>query len=520
MSAASSSTSSRRISLSHPPALTSNSLGGQNSAYPSPREVVTATIELLQGGCLPGDRVPLQIMINHNKPVKSLQGIIITLYREGHVDTHPAIPLGPLQPGKKKQYEDYYPRSRTGLGGLSLLSAGTSSGFRKDLNQKIVPLIIDPKTLNAVIKTSIQVPEDLFPTISAVPGAMVTFKYNIEVVIDLRGRLTGQDRFFPRLNMIGGASKYDYNDYTGIKPDGLDSLSFPSAVPLILLNTDNARREKGVVACVFEIIVGTRDSRRKRPRQVENHQGFAASSSETSRISEENRALESIQAPYNDRAIPNTETDPQSHTDAQCTDHGAYNERTMGDLLPQMTPLPDIDEGHDEKSRITRAERWLLPSAPSEIGTHLDSDRSIPEPSAPGAYYEENYGQLEGQVGIDAPIYSKLPASSWETVIPDGRYCDYENSLQAEPRVNSSMAGAEDDKQERERRRLQMAASSPDGYECGEINGPYDQRHTIEPTAPSLNENLHLHHALHGSQHISQPNHLKLGNENLPLYQK
>lgn len=91
---------------------------------------ISASIELLRGGCLPGDNLPLHIFVSHNKAIKSVQGIIITFFRLARVDTHPAIPIGPSVEGKKPEYEDYYPKSRTGLGAFLCLlqvQAGASA---------------------------------------------------------------------------------------------------------------------------------------------------------------------------------------------------------------------------------------------------------------------------------------------------------------------------------------------------------------------------------------------------------
>ena len=101
--------------------------------------------------------------------MKSLHGVIITLYRQARVDLHPAIPIGPTEKGKEGKYEDYYPRSVTGLGGLSLSGAGSSHVFRKDLSQTVLPLIVDPNTLTADVTGKVGVPEEAFPTIATVP---------------------------------------------------------------------------------------------------------------------------------------------------------------------------------------------------------------------------------------------------------------------------------------------------------------------------------------------------------------
>lgn len=510
-SAASSSESSHRIGFTHIPENYSNGSDGWNSTDSFYDQVVTANIELMQGGCLPGDKLSLQISVNHNKPVKRLQGIIITMYREGHVDTHPAIPLGPSHSGKKKQYEDYYPRSRTGLGGLSLSSAGSSSSFRKDLCQRIVPLVIDPRSLCAVIKTTIQVPDDLFPTISFVPGDMVAFKYYIEVVVDLRGKLAGQDRFLPRLNMTSGESRYNYNDYAGNKSDGLDGVTLPSTAPVILLNTENIRREKGVVCCPFPVLVGTRDSERKRARQIGGQQ-VDTIPLEAPRTSDGSGIDEFANGTDVSVPIHRVTVGPDQPRNF---DNNAYVVHEMGDTLLRNLPPRDPVEDLDEKSRIKRAEQRLLPNAPLEIDESLSSNTPYLHLSAPEAYEDEEYLRLYGHARPDASISDEVPASSLETFVLNHDIPNHHGGPYVRESL-SSAAGPQEDKQESERRCLQMSASSPDYYQDGNHTW-----HTLEPNAPFLNEDYHLrHHDPNGSYPILQTNHLELGNENLPLYER
>ncbi|KAG9824605.1 hypothetical protein KCU63_g16504, partial [Aureobasidium melanogenum] len=80
------------------PSLSEFSLDSRVSSSPSdtPHKLITATVELLKGACLRGDSFPVRISINHTKHIKSINGIIITLYRQARVDMHPALPLGPV----------------------------------------------------------------------------------------------------------------------------------------------------------------------------------------------------------------------------------------------------------------------------------------------------------------------------------------------------------------------------------------------------------------------------------------
>lgn len=521
VSAESSSTSIYQRGLARPLPSSSNGSNDGRSNEEVPDHVVTATIELLYAGCLPGDKLPLQISIKHHKPVKSLQGIIITMYREGHVDTHPAIPLGPTQNKKNVEYEDYYPKSRTGLGGLSLSSAGSSSGFRKDLSQKIVPLIVDPQSLTTVVKTNIQAPEDLFPTVSSVPGAMITFKYFVEVVIDLRGKLTGQDRFLPRLNMTSGASDYSYSDRRSNGRNRLDGFTVFDTDGVGILFTEQLRREKGVVSCLFEVIVGTHDSGRRRGRPLHEYRSSRASQMETPRTSSEDRALEGHRVSLNPHRDNGLRRDFDYENGFQ--HHDGHYSTTQGPdhWQPDNIPAPIIEEDLDEKSRVRRAEERLLPSAPTAYNEGVSSGPRVQQPSAPGAFDDEDYSHVHGLSTL-TPIMSNgaMEAPRGPVAYNTLSVVDYAgfqaNGVPAPP------AGTEDDKQELEHRRLEMAASSPDDFA---EDWPFEQdiqsRRGVDPTAPVHIEASHYHHHVpYESSSTLESYPSRLGNENLPLYQQ
>lgn len=234
--------------------------GSQNGSRTTLKgKTITATIDVLKGGFLRGDQIPIKVTVNHTKHIRSLKGIIITLYRQARVDMHPALPVVPNSKGDKTKSEDYYPKSRTGLGGLSLSSAGSSHLFRKDLCQSFAPLFVDPRTLMAEVKCTVRVPDEAFPTISNVPGAMISFKYYVEVVVDIQGKLTGLDRMVSNAGLVnlpsaaGGTSAMARDDATG---------SMFSTWGGNFVDTDQIRREKGIVSALFEVVIGTRDSDR------------------------------------------------------------------------------------------------------------------------------------------------------------------------------------------------------------------------------------------------------------------
>ncbi|KAF3034703.1 ph-response sensor protein [Didymella heteroderae] len=328
-------------------------------------KTITATIEVLKGGFLSGDQIPLRVTVNHNKHVRSLKGIIVTLYRQARVDMHPALPVAPNSKGDKTKSEEYYPKSRTGLGGLSLSSAGSSHTFRKDLGQSFAPLFVDPRTLMADIKCSVRVPDDVFPTISNVPGAMISFKYYVEVVVDIQGKLTGLDR------MVSNAGVITVPTSTNSTPGGMGrdeaaSNTF-STWGGTFVDTDGIRREKGVISSLFEVIVGTKDSERSGKRKqtqilpTNGHNGVHeipyGSYDEANAYGEHDHydyGYDENSQYYGDYGY-----DPAYYEVPGYSDNGADGGQSY-----HAPPVPAAEEGLSEKEQLRRAEALLLPSAP------------------------------------------------------------------------------------------------------------------------------------------------------------
>ena len=462
VSAVSSSSRSYRSKLTPQLANLVTRTGSRSSGVSPVDKTITATIELLCGGSLPGDLLPLKISIDHTKPIKSLEGIIITLYRQARVDYHPAIPMGSSKDGIKREYEDYYPKSLTGLGGLSLSSAGSSSVFRKDLAQVFSPLIVDPRSLNANVKASIRVPENVFPTISCVPGGMMTFKYYVEVMVDLRGKAVS------RLGVVTGSgnnSYYRVDEHTE-RIHGAPEFSF--------LDTDQLRRQTGVVACLFEVIVGTRDSNRQRRKLLDRtpsyHQepiytqgdSVDVEVNRSDQISETHNNSE-YQEAYNVHQVVGFQ-DPEP----------AYNPP------PQLVPPPIIEEIVDEKTRYRRAEERLLPSAPPQDSAAIESQASHPVPSAPEAFDEQDFYASYENGRLSAPAYSN---SSGHLVRANQDIAD----------PHSNFVAGSDDKQEMERQRLLLAVSSPESAQeptLDNVSAIDDSQlqQQPQPTAPVFNE--------------------------------
>ena len=415
--------------------------GAEDAVVNPPHNTISAKIEVLQGGCLAGDSFPIRISVKHNTAVKSMQGIIITLYRQGRIDTHPAIPLGPQRRGEKRRYEDYYPKSFTGLGGLSLNSAGSSRSFRQDLNQIFVPIMVDPLSLTATISTSIQAPIHLFPTITCVPGGMVSFKYYVEVVVDLRAKLGSQDRIRPHLTMTSGL-QHSYGDAKMTRVECSDGVRYAGTPGFNYLVTDQLRRTKGVVFTRTEMVVGTKDSSRKRQKQREDQSTVGEN-----RLSNESAALDTEMTAELDFETLHRENHAEVRG-SPCPPVGDPEQ-----LPVVVIPPPEVEEDLDEKGRLRRAEERLLPSAPPEDDL---SSSAAPVPSAPIAIDEEDFVQRYCH-NHPAPAYDGAP---------------------------------QDDKLELERQRLLAQASAPD-LEINDAEGAsagLGSSYAVQPSAPVLYE--------------------------------
>lgn len=499
-----------------------------------PSRTITATVASLSGGCLRGDYLSVKVHVNHTKHVKSLHGVIITLYRQARVDMHPSIPIGPIEKGKERKYEDYYPKSMSGLGGLSLSGAGSNHVFRKDLSQTIVPLIVDPSSLTADVTGKVHVPDEAFPTISTVPGAMISFRYYVEVVLDIQGKLSSQDR---NLGNLGGlASTMAQGGELERDRQGINGFGVP------VVDTATVRRDKGVVACTFEVVIGTRDTRRKGkkkveiaaepepeqryPPEVDTHAGAAHQAGDGTEWRDYAAAQAYHHLQYN--AYPHahgygaySEYNGYDGYDVYNGSQAAYFPETEYSLPPPV-PMPVIEDESQlsEKERIRRAEARLLPSQPPGFeeagpsgGTNGATAPYLPEEQHDGHAQPGGHNQLPFLLSPPATTGAHMDAHSAALHVPRTPEYDlrdpllpstpayeafqgplpstpaYEPSRITLPRT-SAYGGTEsealtvtDDKREVQRRQLEMEASAPPQHEA-ELTTP----HIHEPSAPVLTD--------------------------------
>ncbi|KAI1767627.1 hypothetical protein GGR53DRAFT_481802 [Hypoxylon sp. FL1150] len=462
---------------------------------------ITATVELLKGGCLPGDILPVKIRVEHNRRMKSMHGVIVTLYRQGRVDYSPPISLFtadlPKEEAERLEREDYYPRSRTGLGGLSLSSAGSCSVFRKDLSQAVAPLIIDPTSLTANITTSVRVPEDVFPSIKNVPGGLISFKYHVEVVLDLGGKLaghsTGNSQQANRMNALGvpggnpgsaAAQAYD-----------LKRLANWSGT---VVDTDHLRREKGVISVSFEVVVGTMDSTRSQGKPVVRPALAVQPPASEGGNGEDGEPNYTWQNEY-DAENGYSEEYPPEQLDPSPQGYfppGAPPQTSYYDFqdhephAPAYIPPPEIAEETElsEKERVRQAEQRLLPSRPHHQSYEPDAgpSQSSSAPSAVPTHLANN---------VYTPNSHHIPLPGPEDNAGEGPSAPPLDDLTP----MGPAASHADDKEELERRRLLQEASAPpevpEDYDGGGSSAPpLSQAHQGQemlPTAPVLHDDDH-----------------------------
>lgn len=488
------STSSQSFRIVHDPQRTASirSSEARSISTSLAEKTITATAELQRSGALPGDTIPVRIMINHNRQIRSPHGIIITLYRQGRIDIHPAIPLGPSDAQGKKVYEDFIPKSRTGLSGLSLGTSRSNSVFRKDLFQTFAPVIIDPITMTATVKTSIRIPEDAFPTITRVPGAMISFRYYVEAVIDLRGKLTAQDRFLPWLNMGTSGANFSPGGHVITASGQQIGGSATSDWSTNILDTDPIRREKGVVAMMFEVVVGTRDSSRKPQQNPDETLSVTADATNT--------LQPTAQDVDHDVDYTDGNVNGEEHYDEgdYYAEDGYYDYEEEGSYWPDHPPAEDqhygppeelrngldMQESEDEKSRLQRAEAMLLPSQPpGESSSEPHNAGSIP--TAPDISEDDHTFDHHTFSNSDDVNITPLSTISVDTVVSGPSH----SRLPDIPDY-----GQTDDKHELERRRLMEEASAPSSSQ--QIDRIMNSGPHMTPTAPILEEedelsNLH-----------------------------
>ncbi|KAI5966684.1 RIM8 [Candida theae] len=280
----------------------SNELGHHHDRSTSSINKLQSTIKVIldvpQRGYLRGESIPVKLTINHLKKVQDLNGIIITFVRVCRLDNGPD---------------------------------GVVESFRKDLQQTVLPLYVDPVTLNSEVKTSLRVPPDAFPTITGCP--LVSFQYFIEVLINLSGRSVNIDPDLvaerhspdsnnniqqPQQKSATSIESFQFN-FNSTAQNQKDRSTF--------INTDRFKRSKKFLQLTSEICIGTHRS------QPEDEDVQTLSSTEPTTTTVSRRSSSSISNSNLSPALFNSSGNPSPQVQTTSTNSPSFFGHTP-------TPLP------------------------------------------------------------------------------------------------------------------------------------------------------------------------------------
>ncbi|RCK60552.1 pH-response regulator protein palF/RIM8 [Candida viswanathii] len=286
----------------------------------TPVPTIKVILEVPQRGYLRGELIPLKLSINHLKKIQDFNGIIITLVRVCRLDNGPD---------------------------------GVVESFRKDLQQLILPLYVDPVTFQSEINSSVRVPADAFPTIVGCP--LVSFQYFVEVLINLSGKSVVLDSDVETHSHANNSTnakldnfKFNYNSAQNERSS--------------YINTDRFKRLKKFLQLTTEITIGTH--RLTAVHQEHEDETMSARSSSMASNTNLSPAVFTSSSP----------SSPVEHQQAPAIN--AIPEAAVVDTFtpPYENVVPQYDfvanlQGQSElseKERMRQLETSLLPSAPPD----------------------------------------------------------------------------------------------------------------------------------------------------------
>lgn len=291
-----------------------------------PVPTIKAILEVPQRGYLRGELIPIKLSINHLRKIQDFNGIIITFVRVCRLDNGPD---------------------------------GVVESFRKDLQQLILPLYVDPVTFQSEINSSLRVPADAFPTILGCP--LVSFQYFVEVLINLSGKSIALDSDVDaRAKANPQATKSSLDKFKF----NFDSTQTERST---YINTDSYKRLKKFLQLTTEIYIGTHRLSTQEEQAPQAEEVASRRSSSMASNSNSSPAVFSTSSPHS----------PVEHQYA-----GAINSIPESVAVSNFTPpyenvvplyVPPEFVSHlqnqselSEKERMRQHESSLLPSAPPD----------------------------------------------------------------------------------------------------------------------------------------------------------
>lgn len=296
----------------------------RRSAGPTSKVVVQ--LELPTKGYIRGEEIPVQLTIKHQWLVQNSAGIILTLVRIAR------------------------------LHGADL----DAQTFRKDLDQVVLPLYTDPKTLVANVVGTLRVPPDSFPTMRH--KELVTFQYVLEMTMDVTG-------------------KRDLQKYVARDP------------AFTLIDTIELKQKSGIVSAWTEVIIGT-------SRTTLGLDSTSRVSQSHATLSE--RSVHMDLSSLSSSAAPSPSNTPPSALQSANEEKAELAAREAA-LLPSMPPMPPMPAGSHEvsapgsvgasfspagrsdKQELERSRLADLASAPEDFVPRYEASAPAPPASAPSA---------------------------------------------------------------------------------------------------------------------------------------
>lgn len=334
---------------------------------------IKISLEIPERGYLRGESIPIKLRVNHLRQIQDLNGIIVTLVRVCRIDSGPDTVF---------------------------------ESFRKDLQQLVLPLYVDPVTFRSEINTSMRVPADAFPTISGCP--LVSFEYFIEVLINLSGKSVvlesdekplkiPDDSNHPLMENSKNEFKFNYHFPSSINQNVRSSF----------INTDKYKRMKKFLQLTTEVIIGTKRLKKAETRAPVEESPEANSPTDTVSPPGVSYSVSGSSDSGNNTYI-NTDSPPSQYTHRQLPNITSEHTITSDIVTPpyfeseagstpglEDAPVPNYEEvtngtqansnigvlmelptqNHlSEKERIRAQEASLLPSEPP-----LQADTSSPQ---------------------------------------------------------------------------------------------------------------------------------------------
>lgn len=356
---------------------------------------IKVSLDINQRGYIRGEPIPIKISLNHTRQLQDLNGIILTFVRVCRLDNGPESFL---------------------------------ESFRKDLQQSVLPLYIDPNTLSAEVNTSVRIPPDAFPTIVGCP--LVSFQYFVEVMVNLSGKTVDIHGSNTHTNTPALLEKSEKRATPSLE---FDKFTFNNSTERsAFINTDKFKRSKRFLQLNTEIIVGTH--RLEKVETISRRSSLSASSPLSQNMSP--NALPQIELPTNSYSTPTqsqiiTSIQESVETNFQSPPYviPGYNDIGTTVSLPVEPEL-------SEKERVRAHEMALMPSAP-DFDENEDEDIEEGQPESPieentvvatGSSISHSETQHQYQFFFDSTDVS-LYDEPWPNVQGDSDYVPkYENS--------------------------------------------------------------------------------------------